>query len=34
MLKNNIRELKEVSENIIEFYNDTDRFYEKKRVEV
>ena len=34
MLKNNIRELEEVSENIIEFYNDSDRFYEKKRVEV
>jgi len=34
MLKNNIRELEEVAENIIEFYNDSDRFYEKKRVEV
>jgi len=34
MLKNNIRELEEVSDNIIEFYMDSDRFYEKKRVEV
>ena len=34
MLKNNIRELEEVSDNIIEFYMDSDKFYEKKRVEV
>jgi len=34
MVKNNIRDLEQVSENINEFYNDSERFYEKKRMEI
>jgi len=34
MVKNNIRELKEVSANIMDYYADPERFYERKRLEV
>ena len=33
MVKNNIRDLKEVSKNIMEYYADPERFYERKRLE-
>jgi flagellar protein FlaI len=34
MVKNNIRDLKKVSENIMDYYADPERFYERKRLVV
>ena len=34
MVKNDIRDLKEVSANIMDYYADPERFYERKRLEV
>jgi flagellar protein FlaI len=34
MVKNDIRDLKEVSKNIMDYYADPERFYERKRLEV
>lgn len=34
LVKNNIRKHKEVTENILEFYSDPERFYERKRLVV
>ena len=34
MVQNDIREHKEVSENIMDYYADPERFYERKRLEV
>lgn len=34
MVKNNIREHKQVTQNIMEFYADPERYYERKRIEV
>lgn len=34
MVKNNIREHKKVSENIMEYYENPERFYERKRINV
>ncbi len=32
MVKNNIRKHKEVSKNVLEFYSEPERFYERKRL--
>ncbi|MDH3610332.1 MAG: type II/IV secretion system ATPase subunit [Nitrosopumilus sp.] len=34
MVKNNIREHKKVSENIMEYYENPERFYERKRIKI
>ena len=34
MVKNDIRDHKEVTENVMDYYADSERFYERKRLEV
>jgi flagellar protein FlaI len=34
MVKKDIRQQKEVAKNILEFYSDSERYYEKRRLEV
>ena len=34
MVKNDIRDHKEVSNNIMEYYSDPERYYERKRLEM
>ncbi|MEK0365417.1 MAG: type IV secretory pathway protein, partial [Nitrosopumilus sp.] len=33
MVKNDIRDQKQVTENIMDYYSDPERFYERKRLE-